>query len=177
MLTDEQIEALKVVTYPHPVLTERAKEIVRLDDWVEKLVRRMWQIMHERRGVGLAGNQVGLALRLFTFNETGEPEDDRVLINPEIIDEQGWAEGEEGCLSLPEVYVKVRRRRRVVIEGLDLTGKKVQLDLADLPARIMQHELDHLEGTMIHQRISPISKLTIRRRLKELETAFQHSPA
>jgi peptide deformylase len=64
-----------------------------------------------------------------------------------------------------------------VIEGLDLTGKKVQLDLADLPARIMQHELDHLEGTMIHQRISPISKLTIRRRLKELETAFQHSPA
>ncbi|NLX06904.1 MAG: peptide deformylase [Phycisphaerae bacterium] len=169
MLTAEEIDQLTLVKYPDPVLAETAKPIEKLDTWVEQLAQKMIQLMHEFRGVGLAGNQVGLALAIFTYNPSGEEGDDHALINPEIVDEEGWAEAEEGCLSLPEIYGKVRRRQRVILEATDLTGNRREIEATDLTARIFQHETDHLRGTLIVQRMSVVGKLAARRQLKMME--------
>lgn len=169
MLTSEQISELTVVRYPAASLSQRANRIEHLDAWVQQLAAKMIDLMHAHRGVGLAGNQVGLPLQIFTYNSTCEPGEDSVLINPEIIDESGWTESEEGCLSLPDVSGTIRRRRHVVVEGIDLSGRKVTLPADDLLARIMQHEMDHLHGTLICQRMSPVGKLAVRGQLKHLE--------
>ncbi len=169
MLSDEQIGELTIVKYPAEILRQPAKKIDALDSWVETLACKMIDLMHEARGVGLAGNQVGLPMRIFIYNSTLEEGDDHVLINAEIVDEQGWQESDEGCLSLPEIYGNVRRRNRVIVEGIDLSGKTVELEATEFLARIMQHEIDHLDGTLIFQRMSPMSKLSVRRQLKDME--------
>lgn len=169
MLTVEQINELTVVKYPDPVLKQMAKKIETLDTWVEKLARKMIELMHEHRGVGLAGNQVGLPLQIFVANPTVERGNELVLINPEIMDETGWQEAEEGCLSLPDISGNIRRRSRLIIEATDLDGNRIELETDELLARIMQHEIDHLAGTLIIQRMSPVARLAARRQVRMLE--------
>lgn len=169
MLTVEQINELTVVKYPDPVLKQMAKKIETLDTWVEKLARKMIELMHEHRGVGLAGNQVGLPLQIFVVNPIVERGNELVLINPEIMDETGWQEAEEGCLSLPDISGNIRRRSRLIIEATDLDGNRIELETDELLARIMQHEIDHLAGTLIIQRMSPVARLAARRQVRMLE--------
>jgi peptide deformylase len=169
MLTAGQIEELTLVKYPAAVLNEPARRVENLDTWVERLALKMIELMYEHRGVGLAGNQVGLPLQIFVANPLVERGNELVLINPEIVEEAGWLEVEEGCLSLPAIFGKVRRRQRVIIEATDLKGNLIELDTQDLLARIMQHEIDHLTGTLILQRLSPVAKLAARRQIKNLE--------
>lgn len=148
---------MEIVHYPHPVLRFKSGDVTRIDDRFQAVVREMFDLMYEANGIGLAANQVGLPLRFFIVNPTGDPdspEDELVLINPIIRNRKGNAVGEEGCLSLPGVYGDVRRAEEIVVEAFDLSGQGIQATLQDLPARVVQHEFDHIEGTLFIDRIS-----------------------
>jgi peptide deformylase len=143
--------------YPDPVLRMKAREVETFDEELGQLVRRMSRLMHDAVGVGLAATQVGILRRLFVFqrqpeDEEGEPET-LAVINPVIVERGDETEvDDEGCLSLQGVHVPVERATRVTLEGADERGRPVHYELADLSARVVQHELDHLDGTLILDR-------------------------
>ena len=161
-----------VVNYPAPVLRKRADEVKRIDEWVRNLVVRMKQLMVEHAGVGLAAPQVNVGLRVFVWAPSGKVEEARAIINPVLSNERGAVEGEEGCLSLPEIRTKVTRFQAVHIEGVDENGQPVALDLEEFPARVVQHENDHLDGILILDRMSPMAKLANRGKVKDLEAEW-----
>lgn len=168
--------ALQVVTYPAPILKKRADDVASFDAWLGAVAERMIHLMIEHKGVGLAAPQVGLPLRLFIMCPTGKPEDARVVINPVLSDEAGHDEMEEGCLSLPDIRAKIVRYTRLHLEAVDLQGRPVALDLDEYPARIVQHENDHLDGILILDRMSPMAKLANRKKIKALEAARKTKP-
>lgn len=167
-------DQLQIVLYPHPVLRARARPVEAVTDEVRAVARKMLQLMHEAPGVGLAAPQVGLSWRLFVANDSGEPDDDRVFINPVLMDPGPEIEDhEEGCLSLPEITGQIRRPRTITVEALDEQGQAFRMTSSDLAARIWQHETDHLDGVLIIDRMPPIDRMANRRLLKELEQACQ----
>jgi len=141
--------------YPDPVLRMRANEIEGFDDDLRRLVERMTQLMQDARGVGLAGTQVGTLQRVFVFQPTEEDEP-RAIVNPVLVDTSEVTLSEtEGCLSLQGVTIPVERPVKVTIEGKDETGRQVRLELEEHAARVVQHELDHLDGILILDRTTP----------------------
>jgi peptide deformylase len=118
-------EALKVIQYPDPRLKKPSARIEQFDDSLRDLAARMFDLMREHKGVGLAAAQVGKNIRMFVMNATGQPEDDRVYVNPMLSDPEGEEEAEEGCLSIPELHVKIVRSKRVRIQAQDLEGKLI----------------------------------------------------
>jgi peptide deformylase len=141
--------------YPDPVLRMRANEVESFDDDLRRLVERMTQLMQDAGGVGLAGTQVGTLQRVFVFQPTEEDEP-RALVNPVLIDTSEETLGEtEGCLSMLGVTIPVERPVKVTIEGKDETGREVRLELEEHAARVVQHELDHLDGMLILDRTTP----------------------
>jgi peptide deformylase len=137
--------------YGDPVLRLRAREVQSFDDDLRRLVERMISLMQDAQGVGLAATQVGVLRRLFVF-AAGE-DGPRAVVNPVLVEQSDEkASDEEGCLSLQGVRVPVDRAVRVVIEGKDEHGEDVRLELEEYPARVAQHELDHLEGMLIIDR-------------------------
>jgi peptide deformylase len=169
---DVETSKLTIVHYPHPVLRKRCEPVTVFDEQLAEVVARMQELMGEARGVGLAAPQVNLAVRLFVMNATGEPEDMRVYVNPSIRDAHGSVEAEEGCLSLPGVHVSVRRAQRCRIVAQDLKGNPIEEEATDLVARIWQHETDHLNGTLILDRMGPSDRMATRRTLRALEAAY-----
>jgi len=146
----------RIRQYGDPVLRMRAREIEDVDDDVRRLAERMTALMHEAQGVGLAATQVGVLRRIFVFSDAGE---DRVLVNPVLTKRSDQLEmDDEGCLSLRNVLVPVERPVSVTIEGLDADGEPVKLDLELPSARIVQHELDHLDGVLIVDRTDDESR-------------------
>jgi peptide deformylase len=149
-----QLALAQIRQYPDPALRMAARPVEDFDDDLRRLADRMAQLMVDASGVGLAATQVGVLQRLFVFAPDGE----RVLtlVNPEIVSRSDELETEdEGCLSMQGVTVSVERPVAVRIEGLDERGKKVGYDLEGMAARIGQHELDHLDGTLILDRTTP----------------------
>jgi peptide deformylase len=154
--------------YPDAVLRLRAHDVDRFDETLARLAERMTELMHDARGVGLAATQVGVLQRLFVF-QAEEADEARVVVNPRITARsEETATGDEGCLSLQGVLVPVVRNLTVTLEGLDLEGRPLRLELEELPARVVQHELDHLDGTLVIERTDPESRRealgTLRRR-------------
>jgi peptide deformylase len=152
-----QLALAQIRQFPDPVLRMEARPVEKFDDDLRRLAQRMGQLMQEANGVGLAATQVGVLRRLFVF----APEDDEVavLVNPELVMRGDEADTEdEGCLSLQGVTVPVERSLSVRIEGRDETGAEVGYDLEGTPARIVQHELDHLDGKLILDRTTPESR-------------------
>jgi peptide deformylase len=148
----------RIRQYGDPVLRMKARDVDGIDDDLVRLAERMTTLMHEAQGVGLAATQVGVLRRLFVFVDEGE---DRVLVNPVITDRSKDVDvDEEGCLSIRDVLVPVERASAVTIEGLDLTGEAVRLELEVPSARIVQHELDHLDGVLILDRTDAESRRT-----------------
>jgi len=142
--------------YGDPALRMKARQVESFDEDLLRLVERMTALMHEAQGVGLAATQVGVLRRLFAFVHEGE---DHVLVNPVITKRSDDREvDDEGCLSLREVLVPVERPVAVTIEGFDATGESVKLDLELPTARIVQHELDHLDGVLIIDRTDDESR-------------------
>jgi peptide deformylase len=140
--------------YPDPVLRLEAQEVQDFDDDLAQLVERMKRLMQDARGVGLAANQVGVLRRVFVIQE-GEDEEPRALVNPAIVERSEEAEpDDEGCLSLQGVVVEVERPASVRLEARDERGEPFELELEGLPARVAQHELDHLDGVLILDRTS-----------------------
>jgi len=140
---------------------------------IKALTDRMLMLMKEGRGVGLAAPQVGIPLRLFVCNPTGEPEDDMVCINPEFVELTGAEVKEEGCLSLPGVGVNMRRATRAVMRLCDTDGKVRKQVGEGLLARIWQHESDHLDGGLITDNMSATDEISNRRAVKQLEADYE----
>ena len=164
---------MHIVLYPDPILRQTAEPVVSIDGELRRVAREMFDTMYGASGVGLAATQVGLLLRLFVLNLAGEPGDELVLINPEMLRETGEQIVEEGCLSLPGITGSIRRPVEVVVRGYDLKGKEVEYECRDLWARAVCHEMDHLEGRLIIDRMGPAARLSNRARLKELEGEYR----
>lgn len=151
-----QIALSQVRQYGDAVLRMRAGEVEVFDEELARLGERMIELMHDAEGIGLAATQVGVLRRVFVFRDDGV---DRVIVNPSLSASGGELEtSEEGCLSLGPVRVPVERPREVTLEGSDAAGKPVKLELEGIEARIVQHELDHLDGTLIIDRTDPESR-------------------
>lgn len=156
-----------------PFLRQRAVEVEKIDDEVRALVQDLFDTMRADRGVGLAANQIGVARRVAVV-DTGE-EPPLVLINPAIVAQEGSVTQEEGCLSIPEIYAEVTRARRVVVETTDLQGNRVRVEATDLKARAVQHEIDHLDGILFIDRLSPMKRqllLAKWRRMRKGQTGY-----
>ena len=150
-----QLALAQIRQYPDPVLRLEASEIVEFDGDLEQLVERMVHLMRDARGVGLAANQVGILRRVFVI-QADEDEEPRALVNPVIVDRSNEVdEDDEGCLSMQGVVVPVERSVSIRMEARDADGNPVTLELEGLPARVAQHELDHLDGVLILDRTTP----------------------
>lgn len=168
---------LEIVLHPHPALRWKSKEVSRIDAELCEMVGQMFDLMYESRGIGLAANQVGLPYRLFVINPTGNPEEkdqEFVFINPQITRRNGSETDEEGCLSLPEVFGPVTRATKIIIDAFDLDGRQFELELEDLPARVVQHEYDHVEGVMFIDRVAPAALQKIQPLIDDFEQQFRN---
>lgn len=137
----------------------------------------MFELMYSARGIGLAANQVALPYRLFVMNPTGDREEkseELIFINPQITKRNGAEEDEEGCLSLPEIYGPVTRSTRIVVDAFDLSGRQFEVELEDLPARVVQHEHDHLEGILFTDRVAPGVLSGLQPLISDLELQFRN---
>lgn len=170
---------LTLLHYPDPRLRRRAREVPSLSGPLRSILRnlvdRMFEVMRQHKGVGLAAPQVGISIRLFVMNPTGEPGDDRVYINPRLSAPEGEEEREEGCLSLPEINTPVLRSLRLRMQAHDLDGRNIDETADGLIARVWQHETDHLDGVLILDRMPATVKMSHRRKLKELEDVWREA--
>jgi peptide deformylase len=157
---------LKICKYPEPVLKKKALEVKKVSEADKRLIEDMVETMRASGGVGLAANQVGIPRRIFVFNPSEEDWRADVLINPVIIKRRGSEYKEEGCLSLPGITAEVRRCKFILVEGLDINSRHVCFEAKGLLARIIQHELDHLDGKLFIDRLSPMRRMMSLRRLK-----------
>lgn len=159
---------LDIVLWPDPVLLAGTEVITEVDDDLRAVVAEMRRVLFEERGVGLAAPQVGIARRLMLVCPSGEPGDEFVVINPEIVALEGEELGEEGCLSFPGIYGKVPRAVTIRVRYQDLDLREREMELEGWVARIFQHELDHLDGEVFINRMTPESRARIEDDLEAL---------
>jgi len=165
---------LKIITYPHPTLRRVAKPVRRVDAELKRIVREMFDLMYEAKGIGLAANQVDMPIRLFIVNleaEAGKGEE-LVFINPVLSRPKGSDEAEEGCLSLPGIYGPVTRPKQIHLNAYSITGQEFSAPLTGLFARVVQHEFDHLDGVLFPDRMSDTTRAGFREMLEEFEVDF-----
>jgi len=164
-----------IVVVPHKVLSSNAAKIKNIDDEVRNLAQDMIETMYKAPGIGLAANQVGELLQLIVYdvvypyaepsNKTKSPV---CLINPIITASEGEDIKEEGCLSVPEFQIEIKRAACVQVEGIDLAGKPVRIEAEGLVARVLQHEIEHLHGKTLLEHASSLKKNLYRRRMRKL---------
>ncbi|MDD8019714.1 MAG: peptide deformylase [Acidobacteriota bacterium] len=162
---------LEIIKIGHPRLAQKAEPIASITQEIVELARDMVETMQAAPGIGLAAPQVDRGIRLITVDlSAGEKKDELfILINPEIKEESGKSLAEEGCLSVPGIYEKVVRPELVIVKGYDLDGREVTIEARDLLARAFAHEIDHLEGRLFIDRLSPLKKNLIKKRLRKEE--------
>lgn len=167
---------LDIRTYGDPVLRKQAEPIVEIDGTIEQLVQDMVQTMYEDNGAGLAAPQVGVSQRIIVVDMSlGQDLDHAMpLINPQIVEAEGEEMMEEGCLSLPDIYENVVRAQEIAVEYQNLTGEAQRMQCDGLPARIIQHESDHLDGVLFIDRISLLKRQLLRSKLKKLAQEVGH---
>jgi peptide deformylase len=167
---------MQIVRYPHPALRFKSVPITQITEELRAAVREMFDLMYAAEGIGLAANQVALPYRVFVLNLTGKREEkdqEHVFINPEIIKRKGTQEAEEGCLSFPKLYGQVRRAQEIVVEAFDLDGRGFELTIDDLASRAIQHEADHLDGTLFTDRLSESAQREVAPTLGDFESQFR----
>jgi len=151
------------------VLRERSAAVGAVDDEVRTLVQDLFETMEADSGIGLAANQVGLAIRVAVVQT--EDEDPVVLIDPEIVERDGKARGEEGCLSIPDIFADVDRSERIVVETTTLDNERIRVEATGLRSRAIQHEIDHLDGILFLDRLSPLKRRMLLRKWKKSKWA------
>ena len=167
---------LRIVPYPHPALRYESRPVTEIDDRLRANVRAMFELMYAAKGIGLAANQVAIPQRFFVLNLTADPEQkdkEQVFINPEIVKRHSTDEAEEGCLSFPGLYFKVKRPRKVKVRAYDLAGNEVTVDGDDLFGRALQHETDHVFGRLYLDLLDPTGLAGINGKLTEIEREFR----
>jgi peptide deformylase len=158
---------LAILEYPDPRLRKTAKAVAEVDDVVRQLVADMLETMYAAKGIGLAATQVDVHRRVLVIDVSEERNQPRVLINPEILSAQGRAPGEEGCLSVPDIYDKVPRATHIKVRALGTDGQPFAMEAEGLLAICVQHEMDHLEGKLFVDYLSELKRQLIRRRLQK----------
>ncbi len=166
-------EELSLRYYPDPVLRRKALPVETITPELEDLARKMLAVMYREDGVGLAAPQVGLPIRMMVLNTTGEPTGEKVTLNPRIVRRAGTVDSDEGCLSFPGMRITVPRDETVTLEYMDLSGKTQAVEADALLARAIQHEIDHLDGVLFIDLLSPTGKSAVKTQLKELERRFK----
>jgi peptide deformylase len=169
---------MRIVHYPHPALRHPGKAVATIDKELRLQIGQMMDCMYEAKGLGLAAPQVALPYQLLVMNVTGNPaekEREEVYINPVIIDRKGSVDDEEGCLSFPGLFQKVRRAKSITIRAYDLKGKLVEKVVNDLEARAWQHEIDHLNGVLFIDKMGLLGKIASRGSLKNFEHEFKRA--
>ncbi len=156
---------LQVKVYPAQVLRERAQEVKNIGEDTKSLIENMAQTMYAYKGIGLAAPQVGVSERVITF-DVGEGLIS--LINPFILEEEGEEAFEEGCLSLPGIRTDVKRARKILVKGVEFDGKERELEVGGLLARTILHEVDHLDGVLIIDRVSAIRRRLLEGKIRKL---------
>ncbi|MBN1816664.1 MAG: peptide deformylase [Sedimentisphaerales bacterium] len=172
-MAEVDVSKCKLTRYPTPVLMAPAEPIETINDNVRQLAERMIEIMIQSGGVGLAGPQAGVNLQIFVVSVDGTKENAKVYINPHIEVSGGLDGAEEGCLSLPGVYAKIKRHKKCTVTATDLEGNRFSETGEGLLARAFQHEYDHLQGRMIKDRMGRVQQIAARRRLKEMEQQYE----
>lgn len=162
-----------ILKYGAPKLEQRSEEVHSFDDELRELARDMLETMYAAPGIGLAAPQVGINRRLLVIDISGgqEPGHQIVLANPLLLEEEGLQKEEEGCLSIPGFTAPVERPRKVRVAGQDLQGAPVEITGEDLLARALCHEIDHLDGILYLDRISPLKRDLIKRKIRKLMKA------
>ena len=167
---------MELVYYPDPRLRETSKKIGTVDSQILEAIPEMFEIMYKARGIGLAGPQAGLGRRIVVANLSGDPkkkDEEQVFINPEIVGKVGELREEEGCLSLPGMAAQMQRAEKVLVRYQDLKGKWIEREAEMLESRLFQHEIDHLDGILIVDKMTPADRKQFGPLIKELEEDFQ----
>lgn len=149
-----------------PVLRQRAEEVAEIDDSVHELVKDLLDTTYADDGLGLAANQIGVARRVAVVIHGDEPP--LVLINPVLVEKEGKCRDEEGCLSVPDLFADVERPERVVVEAKQLDGSIIRVDADEIKARAIMHEIDHLDGVIFIDHLSPLKRRMLLKKWKKL---------
>ena len=161
------LSILTILEFPDDRLRKKAVAVKTVDDKIKKLVDDMLDTMYESHGVGLAATQVNVHQRVIVIDVSDEKDEPLFLINPEIIEKDGIKEGEEGCLSVPGFFEKVNRAERVKVRALNRDGQSYEFEATDLLAICVQHEIDHLDGKLFVDYISPLKRQRIKKKLEK----------
>jgi len=171
---------LRIVNYPHPALRYPSRPVTQINEDLRATVQQMFSLMYAAKGVGLAANQVALPYRFFVLNITADPEQkdqELVFINPQIVKRHSSIEDEEGCLSLPGLYSKVRRARKIKLQSFNLEGELIETEAEDLFSRVIQHEADHLDGKLFIDYIGPLARHSMKSKFQDFEHEFRQAQA
>ena len=168
---------MEIAIYPNPVLKTKAEPIEDINNEICQIAEEMLDTLYDACGVGLAAPQVGLSIRLVVLDTTGEKTGERVFINPYIAEERGETLEEEGCLSFPDVMGKIIRSQYVKVIAYNLKGEKLEIEAEGLLSRAWQHEIDHLNGCLFIDKMTPASTIANKTKLKELEQSYQNNKA
>ncbi len=160
---------LEILEYPDPRLRTEAEPVTDFGPALQKQIDDMFETMYQAPGIGLAATQVNYHKQLIVIDISDEKNEPLVLINPKITEKRGVEEREEGCLSFPGVYAKIERADEVTVEALDRDGKPYKLDADGLLAVCIQHEIDHIEGRLFVDYLSPLKRERIKKKLKKLK--------
>ncbi len=168
-MVEKDLTVLEIVTFGHPVLLKKAEKIKNINQDIIDLAKHMVHTMHSAPGIGLAAPQVNQSVRLLTADlSVGEKNEELIiLINPELSSQEGEQIMEEGCLSVPGINEKVTRPYKVKVKGIDLQEKEREIEAEGLLARILCHEIDHLNGKLFISHLSPLKRSLIRKKLNK----------
>jgi peptide deformylase len=166
---------LPIRIYGDPVLRKQAKKITKVDEDIRKLAFEMFKTLKEAKGIGLSANQIGEEKRLFVvdrsiFSTSSEENSPLIVINPVLIASHGEQTSEEGCLSIPGTYADVTRPLEVLVKGMDLDEKEIEIEAKGLLSRVLLHEIDHLDGLLFIDHLSSIKRRLLAKKLKKLST-------
>jgi len=161
---------MEIVTYPYPILTKKAEPVVNIDGNIQNLIDNMSTLMYQASGIGLAANQVGVTKRviIFDINYKEKGKDLTVLINPTIVLAEEKIASEEGCLSVPDFQGKISRKKYLKVRGVDRHGRPLDIEAEDLLAICIQHEIDHIDGTLILDHVSHLKRNLYRKKVEKL---------
>lgn len=159
----------EIITYPHKVLRRKAEPVAEINQEIQTLIDDMVETMYNGLGIGLAANQVGVLHRVIVLDTGPRDESSELiaLINPEIIEKQGSAAIEEGCLSVLDFRAEIPRAEKVTVKALDRVGNRIEINAEGIQAIVLQHEIDHLNGVLIIDHISSLKRELYKKRLKK----------
>jgi peptide deformylase len=160
---------LEILKYPHPLLKRPSEKVDRINEKTRKLIQDMIETMYHSNGIGLAACQIGIPRRIIVLDVSPiDPQQNLfAMINPEVISEEGEIDHEEGCLSVPDCFEKVKRRERIRVKGISADGKEIEVSGEGILAFALQHEIDHLNGVLILDRVSRLKRDIYRSKLKK----------